>query len=93
MRAIRRHHALRIKNRLLRRHFHVSRDSVTVPYTRLLKIAPHWVHNEPRWWRKAMYIQPSRIQSNYLLSRVVLGLDADRIRRWPDYLKPQVYYW
>jgi hypothetical protein len=93
MRANRRYHALRVKNRHLRRHFHVSRDSVTVPLARLLKIAPHWTQNEPKWWRKAMNIRPSRIESNRILARVALGLDPDLIRRWPDYRKPRPYYW
>ena len=92
MRAHRRHHAQRVKNRLRRRHFSVWRESVEKPLPRLLKLVPLWPPTEPKWWRHASTLKPARAVTQRLLVDIHKGADPD-LADWPDYRKPQAYYW
>ncbi len=47
----------------------------------------------PGWWRRLMITRPGRKEANALLRLVSRGMDADVVRRWPDYRKPHIYYW
>ncbi len=46
----------------------------------------------PSWWNRLHSIKPSRRKGNNLLSRIALN-NVDDYFDWPDYRKPNIYYW
>lgn len=47
---------------------------------------------EPGHWEHEMEIQPARIRTNRMLRLVELGHDPDSLE-WPDFKRPQIWYW
>lgn len=98
-RSTRRHHARRVRARLLRLHYDVAPACLQDlrgelrPVHEILKYSPCWLGGEPKWWQKLHNLRPSRHRQNRILHAIRRGLDPDAVGRWPDYRKPHIYYW
>lgn len=91
MRALRRHHALRVKIRrynLLYSYFH-NKERLEKNKIRALNRMGRWMMRQPGKWEHEMMIVPSRREQNQLLK---LRVDLDKML-FPNYKKPVIYYW
>lgn len=51
-----------------------------------------YMMRDPGWWTRERVLRPARIRSNCLIREVERGIDPDLLE-WPDYRKPEIYYW
>ncbi len=104
-RALRRHHRMRVKLRILNHRFigarpdHHWQAGWLKPWTwdaRWYAEGPlEWMtESGHKHWRKAMMTRPARAKEHHALRLLARSIDPDAaIRRWPDHKKPFVYYW
>lgn len=93
-RALRRHHARRV----------CVRRNATLYYRHgdwFIERAKPWqwrnemgrsLYRTPGWHRHEFEIQPARAETHRLEHHIVRGISPDLVL-WPDYARPQDYYW
>ena len=102
-RALRRHHRIRLKLRILNFRFIDDRPDhywQTGPWK--WHYDHRWYADEPlNWmtesghkhWRKTQMTIPARAKEHAALRLIKRGMNPDAVQRWPDHKKPFVYFW
>ena len=56
------------------------------------QLLPRLCMTTPNWWDHLHSIEPARFKTSTYLRSIQRGADPDGIL-WPDYRRPQTYYW